>query len=157
MIIKKEIYPDVKENTYLLNFDYHFKNYCFVNFENIDSLESFIKEKTLLKLYNDWLDFIGNCCYICESHEEIGSYQLAKVNKVNNDTLEIEIIQSMDTRKKRINFTKVKKSLILALEDYDISVVLEIAENKENGWQNGCEHLNNLDADTIKFVYEQLK
>lgn len=156
MIIKKEIYPEIKENSYFLNFDSNIENYCFVNFDSIDAIESFIKEQTLLKLYNDWLDFIGNCCYICESYEEIGLYQFIKVNKVNAETLEIDVIKSMRTDSKKINFTKVKQSLVLALKDYDISVVLEIAKNKKNGWQNGCEHLNDLDENTIKFVYAQL-
>lgn len=156
MIIKKEIYPKVKENTYLLNFDSNFENYCFVNFENLNELKSFIKEHKLLVLYNEWLDFIGNSCYVCESYEEIGSYQLAKVIKVKAETIKIEIIESKSTKKKTINFTKVKKSLELALKDYDIIVILEIAENKEDGWSNGCESLNGLDKDTIEFVYKQL-
>lgn len=91
--IKKEIYPEILPNTYFLNFDCNYENYCFTNFESIDEVKNFIKEKGILNLYNEWLDFICNPCYVCEDEKEANDYQIIKVINVYEDTLEVEIIK----------------------------------------------------------------
>lgn len=55
MIIKKEDYNEaLRPDTFLLSFDMDGENYYFINFKTLLDLKSFIAEKGLLNLYNQW-------------------------------------------------------------------------------------------------------
>lgn len=51
-----------------------------------------------------------------------------------------------------IEFFQIRKALKRALKDFDETVVLEIIENEEDGWSNGCEILNGIDISKVKKV-----
>lgn len=52
-----------------------------------------------------------------------------------------------------INYTQVRKAVLLALKEFDKEFILEIAEELHFGWGNGCDILNDVDYDTLKRVF----
>lgn len=52
-----------------------------------------------------------------------------------------------------VNYTQVKKAIHSALKEFDKEVILEIAEETQSGWANGCEALNDVNADTLSRVF----
>lgn len=58
-----------------------------------------------------------------------------------------------------IDYSEVKKALLLALKDFDKDTILEISQDDwtKDSWCNGCEVLNGLDHNTIKSVLSDIQ
>ena len=52
---------------------------------------------------------------------------------------------------------KIKQALQLALEDYDRYTILEITENKEKGWANGTEILNEASLKEVAKALDKME
>lgn len=98
-IKKDEFLEELKLGTYLLLFNSEGDNYYFVNFETLAELQQFIKEKRILNLYNEWLDFI------CSDHiaEEVEGYIIGKVSNLESNNYNIEIVEETELQKSTKN------------------------------------------------------
>lgn len=87
---KDEHLEGLKLNTYVLSFDSAGDNYLFANYLTLSQLKQFVQQQGMVKLYNDWLDFI------CSDHiaEKVEFYMIGRVIEEKESGYLVEVVET---------------------------------------------------------------
>lgn len=88
---KSEHEEKLTVGSYLLAFNTECENHLFVNFKTENDVQQFVKTHTLLYLYDEWLDYIGNSEVYASEIEDRKAY-ICKITSESFENYTVEVV-----------------------------------------------------------------